>query len=38
MLKKLKQLLLTPWHNYKQRQKIKRKLAKIKEDDPFIYE
>ena len=30
MLKKLKQLILSPWHYYKERQKIKRKLAKIK--------
>mgnify|MGYP001389812676 CR=1 FL=1 len=38
MFKKLKELILSPWRHYKERQKIKRKLAKIKEDDPFIYE
>tara|TARA_B100000282_G_scaffold30190_1_gene19435 strand:- start:785 stop:901 length:117 start_codon:yes stop_codon:yes gene_type:complete len=38
MFKKIKKFILSPWHYYKQRQKIKQKLAKMREDDPFIYE
>jgi hypothetical protein len=36
-MKKLINLILTPWRLYQERQHTKQKLAELREKDPFIY-
>lgn len=37
MLKKLLDLLLAPYRNYKEKQRIKKRIAELRKRDPFIY-
>ena len=38
MLTKLKNIILYPWHEYKRRQALKKKLMELRKKDPYIYE
>lgn len=36
-MKKLLNILLWPWHKFKERQYYKKRLAELRQRDPFIY-
>ena len=37
MFTKIKNLILYPWHRYKEKRQIKKRLAELRKRDPFIY-
>ncbi len=38
MFTKIKNFILYPWNEYKRRKELKKKLAKMRSKDPYIYE
>jgi hypothetical protein len=38
MLAKIIKFILSPWTNYKERKRLKKRLAELRKRDPFIYE
>ena len=38
MFTKIKNWILSPWHKYQEKKRIKKRLEELRKKDPFIYE